>query len=101
MGLYIRCPGCGQPVKWYHRKGGCFNTDWHRKCSYAYNQGYDTASHMSVTMSERYGFPTWIELSDLSQPQPQPEEIGLRKLERIRRLYPHLTFNKPDFWYTK
>jgi hypothetical protein len=85
-----RCPGCGRMVRWYHKKGGgdyLFNSTWHRKCAYSWNNGYNTASCKANEVAGRFGLPPWFDLYLLDQPQPQPEHIYINLRKEFRKKY--------------
>ena len=87
MREYIRCPGCHEKVRWYHKKGGCFNSSWHKNCAYAWEAGHNVASNFINEQLGRFGLPFSDDLYQLNQPQPQPEEIFLRKRIEFRQKY--------------
>jgi hypothetical protein len=85
-----QCPGCGEMVRWYHKKGGgkdIFNSSWHRRCAYAWNEGHSTLSIMVNELQGRFNLPSWNDLYDVNQPQPQPMDIYLRKRIKFREKY--------------
>ena len=84
------CPGCHEKVRWFHKKGGgkyTFNSDWHRRCAYAWDTGYSLATNFINEQLGRFGLPFSEDLYQLNQPQPQPEEIFLRKRVEFRQKY--------------
>ena len=52
-----RCPGCKEPVRWYHRKGPP-NEAWHRQCGTSWSAGYDCARGFADDMCKRVGQKT-------------------------------------------
>ena len=86
----IWCPGCDKRVRWYHKKGGgnhLYNSSWHRKCAYAWDAGYNTASNSAESILGRFNLPSYNDLYLVDQPQPQPEDIFLRKRKELREKY--------------
>jgi len=58
--MFIRCGGCNEQVKWYH-KTGC-NGHWHRRCWLSWKNGSDVASKWAENECRDAGHPTPIEL---------------------------------------
>jgi len=87
LSMEIFCPGCKNRVRWYHKKGGCFNSSWHKNCAYSWNEGYEITSNLVNELQGRFNLPSWNDLYWVNQPQPQPEDIFLKKRKEFREKY--------------
>lgn len=56
-----KCPGCDQPVRFWHKK--CKgNSSWHHRCMITSNKAHKLAHEWSKKECEAVGLPTPLEL---------------------------------------